>query len=64
MDMKRRNIGMKSNNVIYDIRKRTCKDFKVFILELKTKKILSYSYLIKSTKVSTLQRLILAEDVK
>ncbi|MDP9578324.1 UNVERIFIED_ORG: hypothetical protein J2X74_004184 [Bacillus sp. 1751] len=55
---------MKSNNVIYDIRKRTCKDFKVFILELKTKKILSYSYLIKCTKVSTLQRLILAEDVK
>ena len=43
MDMKRRNIGMKSNNAIYDIWKRTCKGFKVFTLELKTKKTLPYS---------------------
>jgi len=52
MKMKSRNIGMKSNNVIYNTRQRTYIDFKIFILELQTKKTLSYSYLIKSTKVS------------
>lgn len=54
MDSKGRNIGMKSTSVSCDIRQRTYKDDKVFTLELQTKKILSYSYLIKSTEVSLL----------